>query len=214
MSDFAEMLHQKELRGGELCVALCPTFVASRRIEIKSDGGFSLTELMIVLAIVAILLVIGVPSYRSVTWSNRISYEVNELLGDVEFARSEALKQGLTVVVCPSADAVNCSAVSGWEIGWIVFATTGDCNATSGSVLRVKQAFPSSDTVTYTPNTVGNTSLCFSRIGISPAANSGLFQFNVAPANTNYYRCLVVSAVGHAQSLRQGQSDVSGTNCP
>src|SRR5437868_13985388 len=58
-------------------------------INIKLRSGFTLTELMAVIAIAAILMAIGVPSYRYVGASYRMSSEVNGLLGDLQFARSE-----------------------------------------------------------------------------------------------------------------------------
>ena len=57
----------------------------------KGQTGFSMTELMVVMAIVAILLGIGVPSYRYITNSYRMSAEVNGLLGDLQYARAEAI---------------------------------------------------------------------------------------------------------------------------
>ena len=48
--------------------------------------------MMVVILIASILLAVGVPSYRYVTNSNRLSAEVNALLGDLQFARSEAIK--------------------------------------------------------------------------------------------------------------------------
>src|SRR5882672_12636130 len=75
----------------------------------KRQTGFTLTELMVVLAIVAILLSIGVPSYRYVTNSYRMSAEVNGLLGDLQYARSEAIKEGQTVSTCVSTNGTACA---------------------------------------------------------------------------------------------------------
>ena len=110
----------------------------------KVSGGFSLVELMVVITIVAVLLALGVPSYRYVTNSNRVSSEVNALLGDLQFARSEAIKEGATVTVCPTANfdfaaAPICNAGAGsteWDKGWIVTSPTVTPN-----VLRVQVAF-------------------------------------------------------------------------
>src|SRR4029077_19926251 len=46
--------------------------------------GFTLTELIVVSAIVAILLGIAIPSYKYITTSYRMSAEVNGLLGDLQ----------------------------------------------------------------------------------------------------------------------------------
>ena len=74
----------------------------------KRAAGFTLTEMMVVMAIVAILLSVGVPSYRYITNSYRMSSEVNGLLGDLMYARAEAIKEGNGVTVCASANSTSC----------------------------------------------------------------------------------------------------------
>ena len=56
-------------------------------------AGVTLVELLTVMSIVAVLLGIAIPSYRYVTTSNRMSGEVNGLLGDLQFARVEAIRE-------------------------------------------------------------------------------------------------------------------------
>src|ERR1700728_5113690 len=74
-------------------------------------AGVSLVELLIVLTIAGILLGIGAASYKGITTSYRISGEINGLLGDMQYARSEAIKQGQNVVICVANSAGNnCSA--------------------------------------------------------------------------------------------------------
>ena len=84
--------------------------------------GFTLTELIVVTAIVAILLGIAIPSYKYITTSYRMSAEVNGLLGDLQFARSEALKEGNGVTACVSTDGATCTGGANWYAGWIVFS--------------------------------------------------------------------------------------------
>src|SRR5438045_5294220 len=84
--------------------------------------GFTVTELMVVVAIVAILLGVGVPSYRYITNAYRMSAEVNGLLGDLQYARSEAIKEGQTVTTCDSADGVGRTGGTARANGWSVFS--------------------------------------------------------------------------------------------
>jgi type IV fimbrial biogenesis protein FimT len=124
--------------------------ITSVRPALPNAMGFTLVELATVMTIVAILIAIGVPSYRYVTTSNRVSAEVNGLMGDLQFARSEALKEGQTVSVCiSSTDGKSCvTGTNSWENGWIVFSDpTGNATVDGNStILRVQKQFSSKDT--------------------------------------------------------------------
>ncbi len=89
----------------------------------KRIAGFTLMELMIVLALAAVILSIGAPSFAEFRRNNRLTGVGNELLGAMQTARSEAIKRQVPVAVCPSNDpgdaGATCSA--GAFTGWIVF---------------------------------------------------------------------------------------------
>ena len=113
--------------------------------NLRSSAGFTLIELLTVITVVAILFALGMPSYRYVTNANRISGEVNALLGDMQYARSEAIKEGQPVTVCSSTNATTCSNQTSWRNGWIVFTDVNGNGAVDGvndAILRVQPAFP------------------------------------------------------------------------
>lgn len=85
------------------------------------QSGATLLELMVVLAVAAILLAIGVPGFASLIHSSRLSGVTNELLSSLHLARSEAIKRNARTVMCPSATGTSCSASGGWHQGWMVF---------------------------------------------------------------------------------------------
>jgi len=87
-------------------------------------SGFTLVEMLMTVAVAAILLVIGIPSFRYVTNSNRIAAEINGLLGDMQFARLRSGQRGdtghgLRIHELDGCDGVN---VNTWQNGWIVFS--------------------------------------------------------------------------------------------
>lgn len=105
------------------------------------QNGFTLLELMITVAIAAILLAVAIPSFQSVMSSNRITSQTNNFLADLAVARSEALKRGTGVSICASSNGTSCSgtATTDWSTGWIVFTDSGTVGSVDGSdtVLRV-----------------------------------------------------------------------------
>ncbi|TXH92700.1 MAG: prepilin-type N-terminal cleavage/methylation domain-containing protein [Pseudomonas sp.] len=81
--------------------------------------GFTLIELMIVLAIIAIVALVAAPDYQSSIASSRKTSAANNLLGALQFARSEALTRRSDVTVCASSNGSTCSG-SDWSTGGVV----------------------------------------------------------------------------------------------
>ena len=95
----------------------------------KSNRGFTLPELMVVLAIAAAVLGIGVPNFRDFQRNNRLTVAANDTLGGVITSRAEALRRQVTISMCPSADPLATNATCGSGSGWIVFEDTdGNCD--------------------------------------------------------------------------------------
>jgi type IV fimbrial biogenesis protein FimT len=168
------------------------------------QAGFNLTELMIVVAIVAVLLGIGVPSFRYITNSYRMSSEVNGLMGDLMFARAEAIKEGSTITACTSKDGATCDAGSTtWQEGWIVFQDVNQSQAVDNvndHVLHIQQKFNGTDTFT-TDN--GISAVTFNREGFTTTATgapagfpNATWSLKDSTANPGWTRCLFVTTIG------------------
>ena len=102
--------------------------------RLRRIAGVSLIELLVVVAVAAILMGIGMSSYQGITISYRMSGEINGLLGDMQYARSEAIKQGQNVVICVSTSGTDCSGGNtNWNLGWIVFVDVNNTQTTGGN---------------------------------------------------------------------------------
>lgn len=106
----------------------------------RYSRGFTLVELMVTLAVLAIVLAIAAPSFTTLIQSNRTQTISNDLVGALQYARSEAVKRGVRVDICRRMDDA-CANASDWGNGWLV-------KDSGGAVLRVWEAVGNRDTVT------------------------------------------------------------------
>src|ERR1700722_13509659 len=120
----------------------------SSGIGFAKASGFTMIELMMTIAIATIVMTLAIPSFRYVTNANRIASEINGLLGDMQFARAEAIKEGQGVTVCVSTDHATCAANdTDWQHGWIVISSVA-----AVGVLRVQSQFSGTDTFSANHN--------------------------------------------------------------
>lgn len=86
----------------------------------RRGAGFTLVELMVTIAVLAILLAIGIPAFAPLIASNRLTSATNELVAALQTARTEAIRRNVRVTVCPAAPtATACSGA--WRDGWMAF---------------------------------------------------------------------------------------------
>lgn len=105
----------------------------------RRQRGYTVLELMMTIAVIAVIAGFAAPSFLASIRANRIVTDNNELISTLAFARSEAIKRGQRVTLCPSADQATCATSGGWEQGWIAFLDpTGFGTVDTGEeVLRV-----------------------------------------------------------------------------
>ncbi len=119
----------------------------------RRQSGFTLIELMIAVTLSAIVLSLAVPSFRTIVQDNRQVTRLNDLITDLAYARSEAVRGGTTVTICPydadgngtqdvAAAGDACGGGTDWSSGWVVFVDDNgdDTLAAPADLLRVATA--------------------------------------------------------------------------
>lgn len=83
-------------------------------VKDKINQGFTLVELMVTLAVAAIILAIAAPSFSQMIRDHRLLTVTNDFMGTLQLARSEAIRRGVQVTMLPNTD-------DQWQDGWNVF---------------------------------------------------------------------------------------------
>jgi type IV fimbrial biogenesis protein FimT len=153
--------------------------------------GFTLVELLVTLAVLAVILTIAVPGFQDFVRRNRLASETNNLVSALAIARSEAIKRGQIVTVCKTAnpDVPNpvCAAGASWENGFIVFTDGGVRGTIDGNDerLKVQQAGGANGPAIAASASFANT--------VSYAASGAAVTNNAIrdiPTNGNFTVCL------------------------
>lgn len=103
-------------------------------LAVSVQSGFTLIELMVVVALVAILAMLATPSWNEMRIRAALRTGVNDFTSSLQFARSEAVRLNSPVTVCPSNDGATCTNTP-YEQGWIV-RTGPQANAANQIVLQ------------------------------------------------------------------------------
>lgn len=175
-------------------------FLDQKASHYRRIGGITLIELMVVVAVAAILMAVAAPNFTSALTSSRLGSQANDLIADLRLARSEAATRGAWVVVCPSANGgASCSSsAADWAKGRMIFVDSdrsGTWTATE-TVLRAGSAMPGATTVAAAGFT--DAVITFSPYG-------GLLQGGAPAAGGTFKLCSTASTTG-----RQVRVDASG----
>lgn len=142
-----------------------------RKTTKRGEQGFTVIELMVAVAIIAIIAGIAAPSFVNLIRGNRVTSAGNELVALMQIARSEAISRRSTVLVCPSDDGAACSAAVGNR--WIAIVSGSavalrDSTLSNGvTVAASANLSAASNTFTFAPNG-------FSAVGTNPSGTVGI----------------------------------------
>lgn len=163
-----------------------------------SPWGLTLPELLIALAVVALLAALATPSFRELRRRAGLSAAVNQMVGALHYARSVAILRSVPTVVCLTADGSQC--VEREDIpahGWLVFSDlerSSPVRLDAGDELLRTYRLSSGLTATGT-----RTALTF--WPVTRAGTTGTFTFCSA-ARQPRGRAVVVSRVGRPRAVQ------------
>jgi type IV fimbrial biogenesis protein FimT len=198
----------------------------------KHHAGFSLTELMVAVALLAILMSLGAPQFGETIARNRIASQANGFVAALNLARSEAIKRGARVVVCKvkkisgsdAPDFSRCDRAGDWSNGWIMFwdnpatpfaDSTATFAPTAANVIQKHEGLGGSSLSGSGTDTMGVAYyMSYNGMGmVNPRPVSGVsFTFTLRPLTPGERqgRCINVNSVGRVEIARNPPDP----NCP
>lgn len=178
-----------------------------------NQSGLTLLELVVTLAVLAIMLTIAIPGFTAIIHASRLSTATNDMVAALHLARSEAIKRNSRAVLCKSADGLACSASGGWDQGWVAFhdANNNAVLDADETPIRVQAALPNglrlsgnspvSRYISYAPT--GSAKL------LSGAFQAGTLTLCRESASSVEGRQIIISSTGRPRTKK-----VSLSACP
>lgn len=167
----------------------------SRTMKIRA-AGFTLIELMVTVAIAAILLALAVPNFSSTLKASRTSSQIRELANGLTYARSEAVARGQEVRICPSVSGDACGGT--WSQGWIIFVNPNEdevYDKDKEELLRVYQGVGGNSMKVFYYN--GAASMASGKLAFN---RNGTLRATVNPKPVTFVICDAGNAVKYARA--------------
>lgn len=177
-------------------------------------SGFSLLELMVAIAVLAMVVSISLPGMRDFVVGNRLSSNVNSFIGLINYARSEAIARNQDVMVCTkTAGALTCASTTAWNThdieAYVDDDSSGQRNGAEEVLKTIAAVDPSGTSTAFDQG--GSVPLVFGSAGFARAAQ--IFKIAVKSDDATYQarfgRTVCVSKAGRVRVVAY-----TVTSCP
>jgi type IV fimbrial biogenesis protein FimT len=175
-------------------------YLTNKSCTKNAQAGFTLVELIIAVVIGGIIATQAVPSFANMIASNRLITQTNDLVADINLARSEAVTRGSAVILCRSADprvgTPTCGGTTRtWTTGWLLYAEgDGTPGFVTGGDTLIRIGHPAHAVVTVMADSTGDASLQYNADGT--ASSSAVFAICDRDGGTTTGRQINVNGVG------------------
>jgi len=162
----------------------------------RPGSGFTIVEVIVVLAVASIIIGIATPSFMSIIANNRVATASNELVTALNLAKSEAIRTGQNTVMCKSSSGDQCDSSASWGDGWLLFTDTDNSDTVNNDerIIRVQSAVERSLNFAYSGS---NNAIAFNSNGRTNA--NGRFCFNNAYKQENS-RAVIITLAGRVRT--------------
>lgn len=186
------------------------SFQQSERSRAAVQQGFTLVELMVTIALLAVLMGLAAPTFIESRRNAQLTSLANNFLASVNTTRAEALKTGLQVYMVPMAN-------NDWATGWRVYVDVDadrTYSAASDRVLLEQPAFDSSITIDPTVGSGfddggGTKYIMFNASGYPRKNNGSPHNSTLGLVNSAGQRSIVLNVVGRARVCKTGTTGCS-----
>ena len=166
-------------------------------------SGFSITELMIVLAVSAIFVAIAIPGFQNVIRSSLLASGADRLSASLSLARTKAIMSRRNVRLCPSTNGTSCATSGNWTGGWIMFVDNDGSGTPSASELMQARGAMDNRISLTTPSAFSQY-IQFRPTGVVLGNGGSTGQFNFCSGDFHEYSRLVgITATGRVTTKKQ-----------
>ncbi len=183
------------------------------RLRSATDSGFTLVELIVTIAVLAVLVAMAGPAIDRLARQSRLDADTEKFQAALSYARSEAMKRSTTVSILPSA--------SGYAGGWRITTDNGtlnpDCrldtergeailrvqdplSASTGVILASEPASSTTQITCATPSLAPNACISYRYDGASILTNGGFLATTVCVRDqadpTGLFRAFTINSTG------------------